>query len=121
MPIVEGKLLAQRNRGYVARVRLDIEFTNQPNKIELANESVDSHYLAAIEVGLRYAQERLFFEGHKIQRFQAKVLEVITTTVNTTELMVVYASALAYCEAVGVSFSKSITIDFDEQRISFPL
>ena len=122
MPIGSAALIRQiAGRGCFARVRLDVSPSDPPRKMEFAEAVTDHWYLPAVQVGINYAWDRLLVEGQKPPQVSVRVLELATSNVDTTELMVVYVSALALCDGLSMSLRNPIEIDIANRRLSFAL
>lgn len=108
-------------RGCFARVRLELNPADPPRKFEVAEAVTDRWYLPAVQVGIDYAWERLLFEGQKPPHVSVRVLELATSNVDTSEMMVVYVSALALCDGLSMGLRNSIEIDIVNRRLIFAL
>jgi hypothetical protein len=123
MPVGSGALVRQiAGRGCFARVRLEVTPSEAPGRVEVAEGvALDRWFLPAVEVGVNYAWERLLLEGQKPPQVLVRVLELATSTVDTSVLMVVYVSALALCDGLSMSLRAPIEIDLQNRRLSFAL
>lgn len=63
-------------------------------------------FLAAIEVGVHYARRKLSAEGHPIPSLAVSVTEFQYRTVDTTLMGVVFASTMAFCDAMGMELKR---------------
>ena len=89
--------------------------------MEFAEAVTDRWYLPAVQVGINYAWERLLVESQKPPHVSVRVLELATSNVDTSEMMVVYVSALALCDGLSMSLRNPIEIDIANRRLSFAL
>jgi hypothetical protein len=122
MPVGSATLIRQiAGRGCFARIRLEVVPSDPPRKLEIDDGVTDRWYLPAVEVGTNYAWERLLIEGQKPPLISVRLLELATSNVDTTEMMVVYVSALALCDALSMSLRNPIEIDIANRRVSFAL
>jgi hypothetical protein len=123
MPQGKFRLLAQKGgRGAFASVTLEIEVSESPTRVTVAEtESVPRYYVSAAETGIRFALEQLMFEGHKPPSVNVVITEIVESTVDTTEMMVVYAAANALCDGLGLSLLRPIEFDGTNHRMIFPL
>lgn len=108
-------------RGYFARVRLEVTLSNPGHRFEIDDTVTDRWFMPAVEVGVNYAWLRLLSEGQKPPSVSVRVLELATMTVDTSEMQVVYVSALALCDGLSMSLREPIVIDFVTRRVSFSI
>lgn len=122
MPIGSATLMRQvGGRGYFARVRLEVTLSNPGHRFEIDDTVTDRWFMPAVEVGVNYAWLRLLSEGQKPPSVSVRVLELATMTVDTSEMQVVYVSALALCDGLSMSLREPIVIDFVTRRVSFSI
>jgi hypothetical protein len=122
MPVGNASLICQiAGRGCFARVCLEVIPSEPPRKVEVAEAVRDHWYLPAVEVGINYAWERLLFERQKPPHIAVRVLELATSNVDTSEMMVVYVAAMALCDGLSMRLRNPIEIDLTNRRVSFAL
>lgn len=84
------------------------------------NAQVAPEYVPAVTVGIRYAWEKL--NPYKRGAGAAvKVLEVTPLPVDTTEITMVYAAALATWDALQLQPEQPIVLDPQTRNLSFPV
>jgi hypothetical protein len=121
MPIGSAVIYQVGGRGCFARVRLEVTPSEPPYKVEVADCILDRHYLPAVETGINYAWQRLLLEGQEPPHVSIRVLELATCIGDTSEIMVVYVSALALCDGLSMTLRDPIEVDKANRRVSFAL
>lgn len=120
MPIGSASMTRQLGgRGCFARVRLDVVPSEPPHRFEVADDVRNRSHIPAVEVGATYAWEQLLCEGQNPPHVLVRLLELATLDVDTNQMMVVYVSALAFCDALSLTLRTPIEIDGATRRMSF--
>jgi hypothetical protein len=79
-----------------------------------------TQYVPAVVVGIRYAWEKLnpYKRGDGAA---VKVLEITLLPVDTTEMAMVYAAALATWDALQLQPEQPIVLDLKTRSVTFPV
>ena len=127
MAIGEAEVQRQvGGRGVFAVVRLDVVLGGPRLHFALSvDDSVlrdpgAAQYVAAVTTGTRYAWE-------KVDRFAletgvaVRVLDVLPLAVDTTEITMVYAAALAMWDGMKLRPAVPVEIEAETQSLRFPI
>ena len=79
------------------------------------------HWFQAVEFGIRYAYEQIQHELWKVHTgVRVSVDEVNGTVVDTNQIGMAYAAAMAFFDAVEISPAKFPTYDRENHLVTFP-
>lgn len=110
--------------GIFAIVRIDVVPTNAGLVVAQslpANSDLGVlEYLPAVTTGLRYAWGRLG-RYRRPAGAHVTILEITELAVDTTEITMVYAAALALWDALKEQPEQPLTLDPDTRTIRFPV
>ena len=123
MSIGTGRVVRQfGGRGMFAIVKVDAAPAKSGLTITIDPTVAQSEpwYASAVTVGIRYAWEKLnhYKRGEGVA---VKVLEITPLMVDTTEITMVYAAALATWDALQLQPEHPIVLDPETRSISFPV
>ena len=125
MGIGTGKAVRQfGGRGMFAIVKVEATSAKSglTNTVDPAatNAQGATEYLSAVTVGIQYGWEKL----NRYKRGDGaavKVLEITPLPVDTTQITMVYAAALATWDALQLQPEHPIVLDSERRTINFPV
>ena len=109
-------------RGMFADVRLKLEASGSIFRINFRPEPgkfVLEHYLDSAKAGIRFANDRLSSNPVAQTMNQVTLTEVTGTDCDTTQIMIFYAAAMAYFNAVGEDAERHLHLDLADRSITF--
>jgi hypothetical protein len=106
--------------GYYAVVRLEVKLVSffQGARVTFADPATP--WKAAAEFGVGYAYERTHRAGPKTLGAEVRVREIVWQPVDTTELLVAFAAAQAFCRAVGKAPPPTMRLEPATGAVVFP-
>ncbi len=113
------RLAHQRSeRGYFADVSLAVKVEPGPPGLNvLFDDDAGLLWRTGASFGIAYALEKA---PQRQQRVTVRVKRLHGMIVDTTEILVAYASAFAVWDALGVTPARLPAIDIDTGTVSFP-
>ncbi|MBD3423097.1 MAG: hypothetical protein GF417_01480 [Candidatus Latescibacteria bacterium] len=89
-------------RGIFASVSLEVEESEKFDVIVGDGVFCLQKCMAAVHTGIWYAKQMMRMEGHAIKNVRVTVTDIGYLTTDTTPLAMVFASAMAFYEALGL-------------------
>jgi len=96
---------------YYGRVRLEVKLLSFFRGARVTFADADSRWKPAVEFGVAYAYERTLAGGPKAPGAEVRVREIHWQPVDTTELVIAFATVHAFCRAVGKEPSPALRLD----------
>lgn len=125
MPLGTGELKRQMaGRGAFAVVSLHVERTEKPVALTVSPEAKlteGEFYLPAVQVGIEHVWARSLTGRDELPHFKVDVRQIKTTAVDTSVMMVVYATILAVCDALDLDPKQFAELDVQNRRLSLVL
>ena len=126
MPVGTGQLKKQiGGRGAFAVVCLDAEWVEQPVELSISPTAElyeGEHYITAVKVGVEHVWPKLLKERYrKPSHLKIEVTKILTTTVDTSVMMVVYATIMAICDALDLDPKQFVDLDLQSRRLCLDL
>lgn len=107
----------QGHRGYFADVSLTVQVEPGPPGLTVLFDDAGGPWRAGASFGVAYAVERSRLDARHVT---VQVTRLQGMIVDTTQILVAYASALAFWHALGVRPDRVPTLDLDTGIVSFP-
>ena len=116
------KLLKQKNGSfYFAEVSLTVEESEKLEIIfDIEEEGLVKWFKPSILFAINYVESKIFFEKEINTSSKVTIKSLRVTAVDSTHSSVVYVTAKAYSEAIGLS-KDYIDIDWDEKKLKIEL
>jgi hypothetical protein len=109
-------------RGAFAKITLETQPAAPPTSVNVSDTgNVARHYVSAAKTGINFAWTQLLLENQNPPHVIVTILEIVESPADTVEMMVVYAAAMAMCDALGMTLKRPIEFDATRRTISFPL
>jgi len=107
-------------RGIFASVSLEVEESEKFDVIIGDEVILMQEWFAAIHTGIWYAKSMIWREGHAIVDLRVTVTDIGYLTADTIPLAIVFASAMAFYEALGLKARSLPLIDPSGKAFVFP-
>lgn len=109
-------------RGAFAQVTLETQPAAPPTTVKVSDsDSIARHYVSEAKTGINYAWTQLLLEKQNPPHVNVTILDIVESPADTAEMMVVYAAAMAMCDALGMILKRPIELDGSRRTILFPL
>jgi hypothetical protein len=117
----EYKLAVQTGQtAYYALVRLEVKLVSFFQGARVTFADAAGPWKAAIEFGVGYAYDRTERAGPKSLGAEVRVREIGWMVLDSTEVLVAFAAAQAYCRAVGKTPPAGLRLDPATGEVVFP-